>query len=94
MFDSMYILCIYYCSMTTIQKWGNSIGVRIPKEIARKRSLREGSVVEVVDIPEGILVREVSLKKRVRLSDLLKGVTDENLHDELAWDDPRGNEVW
>ena len=39
----------------TIAKWGNSLAVRIPAEVARELSLKEGVVVECAATPTGTL---------------------------------------
>lgn len=80
---------------TKIQKWGNSFGVRLPREIIRKRALRAGSKVEVKDDKDGILIHVVAEHTpKPTLSELLRAVKKENLHKETIWDLPRGNEVW
>lgn len=89
-----YIHSIYFRHMeTNIQKWGNSLGVRLPKSIAVNKSLKEGSRVVVSETKTGISI-EVVKRKRPTLNELLKGVTKENLHPETDWGEPVGNEIW
>lgn len=85
----MYILFIM---KTKIQKWGNSLGVRLPKSIAEQKSLRAGIGVSVV-IKNGQIVIE-PVDEEVSLESLLVKVSVENLHSETDWSDVRGNEVW
>jgi antitoxin MazE len=66
---------------TRIQKWRNSLAVRIPKVLASKAGLSENGTVEL-SISAGRLVIEPITTERLTLGDLLKGVTDENLHGE------------
>ena len=69
----------------TIQKWGNSLALRLPKALADEAQLGEGSKVELVRTPDGVLVKGRRRKPRYRLSDLLAEVTPENIHPETNW---------
>lgn len=62
----------------TIQKWGNSLALRIPSAITRKTRIREGDVV-TLKISNSILTVNPA-PKRLILDDLLAKVTPENLH--------------
>ncbi len=78
---------------TNIQKWGNSLGVRLPKGIADSQSLKAGSRVLLVETKTGIAIK-VLKKQRLTLRDMLKRVTKDNLHSELDFGASRGNEAW
>ena len=78
---------------TTIQKWGNSLAVRISKGIASRLSLREGSRVQVREGKAGILIRQAS-RARKSLQELVQMIRREQLHEEEAWGHARGKEVW
>lgn len=77
---------------TRIQKWGNSLGLRIPKALAEEISIEEGSSVEISATPEGLLVQPAAL--RFELSDLLDEVTRSNRHAEVPTGGRAGREVW
>ncbi len=79
---------------TNIQKWGNSLGVRLPKSVVEQKSLKEGSRVVVVASATGIHIAAVSPDRSFRLADILKGISPSNLHAEIEWGSPQGNEVW
>jgi antitoxin MazE len=64
---------------TKVQKWGNSLGVRIPRSLATGAKLRPGTPVEVSADDDAIVIRPVE-RPRYRLSDLLKRVKRANLH--------------
>ena len=49
---------------TKIQKWGNSLAVRIPKEIARRLAIREGSGVVVREDNDAIMIRKEAAPDR------------------------------
>ena len=78
---------------TTIQKWGNSLAVRIPKAVARDICLEDGSVVNLT-VEEGKVVIEPAQKARYRLDDLLKGVSKKNIHRCVDTGPAVGQEVW
>ncbi|HUF17866.1 MAG TPA: AbrB/MazE/SpoVT family DNA-binding domain-containing protein [Thermoanaerobaculia bacterium] len=77
---------------TRIQKWGNSLALRIPKPFAEEVQLVEDSSVEV-RVRDGELV-VVLLPEPVTLEELLARVSDENLHTEIATGKPVGEEAW
>jgi len=77
---------------TTIQKWGNSLALRVPKAIAAQVEIQEGSTVDLVPTEEGLLVK-ARRGPRYRLSELLSGVSAKNRHAETNWGKSRGGEV-
>ena len=79
--------------MTTIQKWGNSLAVRIPKAVAQDIHLETGSSVNLT-VREGRLLLEPKVKQVYRLGQLLKHVSKRNVHTEVDTGGPMGNEVW
>ncbi len=79
---------------TNIQKWGNSLGVRLPKSIAQKKSLKEGSRVLVSETKTGIAIEIVKKRKLNTLAEMLEDVTDTNVHKAIDWGKPVGNEIW
>lgn len=76
-----------------IQKWGNSLGLRIPKLLAEEIGLREQTEVELSLVKGGLVMRPVR-KEPLTLESLLAGVTDENLHEEVPTGPPVGREIW
>ena len=79
--------------MTKIQKWGNSLGVRIPKHLAHDAQVEEGAAVDIT-VEEGRLVIVPTKSDRCQLARLLSQVTPENLHGEVEMGGPTGREVW
>ncbi|GIO64119.1 AbrB/MazE/SpoVT family DNA-binding domain-containing protein [Paenibacillus cineris] len=76
--------------MFQVQKWGNSLGIRIPKSLALKVGLEEGSEVDL-DVENGHLIIK---PKSFSLEELLTQVTPENIHKEISTGDPEGKEAW
>jgi antitoxin MazE len=76
-----------------IQKWGNSLALRIPKALAREIGLDEDYPVEIT-LEEGRIIISPGGKPHFTLDELLAGVTDENIHSEINTGPAVGNEVW
>jgi len=76
----------------TIQKWGNSLALRLPKALATEARLAEGSQVELVRTEAVVLVKP-RRKSRYRLSELLARVTKKNIHPETPWGPYVGLEI-
>ena len=76
-----------------VQKWGNSLALRIPKPFAEDVGVSEGTVVDV-SVADGRLMAEPVAPRRVRLDDLLHRVTKRNLHGETATGRAVGRETW
>ncbi len=78
---------------TKVQKWGNSLALRIPKAFAIDAQLKNDSVVEVSLVDGQIVIRPVA-SQAWSLERLLSGVTTNNLHHETDTGDAVGKEVW
>ncbi len=76
-----------------IQKWGNSLALRIPKAFAVESNVTGGSTVDVSMENGNIVVRPVP-EREFALEELVEGITEENRHGEVDWGRPVGNEVW
>ncbi len=77
---------------TQLAKWGNSLGVRIPRSVVIGANVTEGDAVEVTVESGAIVVRPAV--RRYSLDELLDGITPRNRHKETAWGSPVGKEVW
>jgi antitoxin MazE len=77
---------------TTVQKWGNSLAIRIPKNITRDTRLSEGSDLNIL-VENGNIILSPSAKE-YSLSEILKHVTNENIHSEVSTGDQTGGEIW
>jgi antitoxin MazE len=75
----------------TIQKWGNSLALRIPRAVAQQIKVSEGESVELKVDADALVIRPA--RRRYRLADLLRRVTPENVHPETHWSRAVGREV-
>ena len=79
--------------LTKIQKWGNSQGFRIPKEILHSAHIGIGDSVDVsVDDGKIIVVATERVRGRFNISELVKGRIEKDGEDDFGA--PIGNEVW
>lgn len=74
-----------------LKKWGNSLGVRIPKSIIEKTNLAENDEL-IIEQQDGKIVI-FPAKKKFLLSEMVDKITSSNLHTEEDFK-PEGNEVW
>ncbi|MDQ7825343.1 MAG: AbrB/MazE/SpoVT family DNA-binding domain-containing protein [Candidatus Eremiobacteraeota bacterium] len=76
-----------------VRKWGNSLAIRIPRELAALSRITNDSSVEV-EVSEKMLILRPVEEKKPALSELLQMITPQNLHTEMDSGRPRGNEAW
>lgn len=79
--------------IATITKWGNSLAIRIPHNLAKEIQIAEGSEVEI-GVVDGNLVVKPKTRKSYSLDELLQGITPDNLHTEIDTGINVGNEIW
>jgi antitoxin MazE len=77
---------------TRVQRWGNSLAVRIPKAFAAEVGLADDTPVEI-KVNHGALIVEPS-NTVPSLVELLSGISKANIHAEFDTGRPVGNEVW
>jgi antitoxin MazE len=74
-----------------VARWGNSLGLRIPKDIAARAGLHEGARVEVEAEGDRIIITPA--RRRYALADLLKGMTPEAVREAFDWGPDNGREI-
>lgn len=79
--------------LTKVQKWGNSLALRIPKAFAVEAHLENDSLVEVSLVEGQIVIRPKAAPAR-SLEELLAGIHKTNLHHETDTGQATGREVW
>ena len=79
--------------VTKVQKWGNSLGLRIPRAYAQEAGVEEGSAVDVSIEGDRIVIQPLRAR-RYSLKDLVLLIREDNIHEEIETGDPRGREVW
>lgn len=75
-----------------IAKWGNSLGVRIPRAVAKEVGLDEGASVEVKVSGRNLVLAPT--RREYSLNELVALITPKNRHGETDWGSPVGKESW
>lgn len=78
---------------TSIQKWGNSQGVRIPKILLDTVKWSEDEQITIV-ADNGKLVIEKAKEKRKNIKELFADYKEEYTPPEIDWGKPEGEEIW
>ena len=85
---------------TTVVKWGNSHGIRLPKAFLKSINIVENDHVDVTLDNEKIIIKKIENKRRKRLEHRLFEFYGENFdkvvepQNEYDWGKPVGKEVW
>ena len=79
-------------TMTQNARWGNSLGLRLPKSVALEAQVDEGDTVDV-SVRNGAIVIRPS-RPRYALEQLVARITPRNRHGESDWGTPAGHEAW
>jgi antitoxin MazE len=74
-----------------VQKWGNSLGIRIPRNLALEFHLKNGTPVDITEEDDRIVIRPRIAKK---LKDMLDAIDDKNTHEEIKVSGKAGKEIW
>lgn len=76
-----------------VDKWGNSLALRIPKVFANNANIKKESIVNMSLIDGKIIITPV-FESEYKLDDLLSKITEENIHKEFDAGEPAGKEIW
>jgi antitoxin MazE len=79
--------------LTKVQKWGNSLALRIPKAFALDAQLENDSFVEITIVDGQIIITPVAAPSWT-LEELLAGINKKNIHHEVDTGFATGNEAW
>jgi len=77
---------------TQVARWGNSLGLRLPKSVALEAQVVEGDTVDV-SVKNGAIVIRPS-RPTYSLDELVGRITPRNRHGETSWGQPVGDESW
>ncbi len=76
-----------------LQKWGNSLGIRIPSNILKSLNIKTNDILNIVQ-EENKIVISIPKKKKISLEERFKNYHGDNLAKDFFWDDPMGREIW
>ncbi len=77
----------------SLQKWGNSSGVRLPKRIIKAAKLKDNQLLTVSLKGQSIVLTPIKVADDFTLKTMLKGVTPANVHGEIDWGPDVGAEI-
>jgi len=75
-----------------LQKWGNSLALRIPAGFARQIKVRQGDPVQLSLTDNKLTIQPA--KPCFQAKSLIRKIKKDHLHKETDWGGPRGSEVW
>jgi len=80
---------------TTIVKWGNSQGIRLPKHILNSANLSDRDVIELCVDGENIIIKKSKkVAKHKTIQELFADFEDDYTPTEINWGNPDGAEIW
>lgn len=74
-----------------VKKWGNSLALRIPKDIAKSMQVDDNSLLDLELSKDGLLLKP---QKKSRLEELVSKIDETNLHSEINTGRRVGSEEW
>ena len=77
-----------------LTRWGNSLGLRIPKQFVDAHNFQDGEVVSLRETADGFSAAKVRKVKRYDLDEILAGVENLPREEFFDWGEPVGREVW
>ena len=83
-----------YIMDVTVSKWGNSLGIRIPKSVSQDLHLREGSAISLEPRRNGYFLCVAQPRVSYLIEDLVEQMQGEPEADVVDWGEPFGEEIW
>lgn len=77
-----------------VKKWGNSLGIRIPASVTRGLQLGDGSVMELSQSDNRIILVPKLKGRKEELALLLSRITPENMHRGKFSGEESDKETW
>ena len=79
---------------TTIQKWGNSQGVRIPKILLDTVNWSENEEIMIVAENGKLIIEKAQKNKRKNIKELFEDYKGDYEPIDIDWGKPKGAEIW
>ena len=76
-----------------LQKWGNSIGIRIPHSILKELNLRINDLINIEKVEDRVVITKQKQPK-ISLRERFAEYKGDNLSKDFSWDESRGKEIW
>ena len=79
---------------TTIQKWGNSQGIRLPKHLLETLHWTANEEIIIKAQDNRIIIEQAPKRKHKTIAELFEGYEGGYTPEEIDWGNPMGREVW
>lgn len=76
-----------------LQKWGNSVGIRIPHSILKELNLRINDCVNIEKVEDKVVISK-QIKPKISLRKRFEEYHGENLAKDFSWDEAVEREIW
>ena len=81
------------CVEARLQKWGNSVGIRIPHSIVKELNLKINDLIIIEKVDDKVIMTK-QVNPKISLEERFMVYEGENLAKDFTWDEPRGREIW
>ena len=76
-----------------LQKWGNSLGIRIPNSIIKTLNLKPNDLLEINQVEDKVVI-SISKNNKISLQERFNNYNGKNLAKDFEWDNTQGDEIW
>ena len=76
-----------------LQKWGNSVGVRIPHNLLKELNIKVNDLINLELLEDKIVITK-QLNPKISLKERFDNYKGDNLAKEFTWDQAKGKEIW
>ena len=76
-----------------LQKWGNSMGIRIPSNMIKSLNLKTNDMLNI-DLDDNKIVISVPQRRKISLEKRFREYKGKNLAKSFTWDESVGKEIW
>ncbi len=76
-----------------VQRWGNSLGIRIPSPILKSLNIKPNDALNIMQDEDKIIISVIK-RKKISLCDRFKEYNGKNLAKDFSWDKNIGKEIW
>ncbi len=76
----------------TVQKWGNSLAIKLPDIFAKDINIHQGSHLDLLKVKDKLVLKPCT--RKITLKKMLSKINDDNIHSEIATGKVVGNEIF
>ena len=76
-----------------LQKWGNSVGIRIPHSILKELNLKINDLIKIEKVEDKVIITK-QVNPKISLAERFAEYKGDNLAKDFVWDEAKGREIW